>query len=843
MASPAPGLGDDDGVHFSHLFDQQPVDHRPDTSIERLHAAGIAPKAELGTFGRMELSKGDLYLGRDIESDEPVVYEADNLTTHGVIVGMTGSGKTGLGIDLIEEALLNGISCLVIDPKGDMGNLALNFPGLEPADFEPWMDEAAASKEGKSVTEMATDTARLWKEGLEGHGIDSGRMQDLKQNADISIYTPGSAAGLPLNVLGSMKAPHLDWETEGEVIRDEISSFTSSLLVLAGIESDPVSGQEHILLSTMVEHFWKEGRDLDLATLVGQIPKPPFRKLGVFELDTFFPEKDRMELALKLNGLLASPSFASWLEGAPLDIEDMIGGDRPKAAIVYMSHLSDEERQFLVTLLLSKMVTWIRSQRGTSELRAMIYMDEVFGFAPPTKEPPSKTPILTILKQARAHGVGMVLSTQNPVDLDYKAMSNAGTWMIGRLQTENDKRRILEGLASATGEIDIGLIDSQISDLGKRQFVLHSTKSSAPRLFGTRWAMSYLAGPLTRDQVSRLMAEQRAASSVSVGAEPVGDAAGAATQAVEPTGSTVPVPPQVAKGTPVAFLDPAATWASEVGADPTGTVFAPAAAATVQLVYDDTKADLAHSETYEAVIYPLDGVVDVSDVLAVDHDERDFITTVPDGATFEISDQRLDTKTFWNGIETDLENHLVAHRPLTIWHNVPLKLYSRVGESEEEFKSRCATAAEDAADAELAKLKDRFQTRIDRVREDMATAQARYREADAMAAAKSQESVLGTAGDLLGAFLGGKSGSTALNQAAKRRTATAKAAAKAESEASRYHAKAAELDELEQELATEVDHITSKFDEMAADVETMDVSLEKTDIRVVDIKLVWIPVR
>ena len=487
----------------------------------------------------MDLNPGELYIGRDSENDEPVLYDADNLTTHGVIVGMTGSGKTGLGIDLIEEALLNGVSCLVIDPKGDMGNLALNFPDLAANDFEPWMDESTAGKEGKTVAELAASTAETWKKGLEVHGIDGDRMRRLREGADVTIYTPGSGAGVGLNVLGSMKAPDLDWSAEAEIARDEISSFVSSLLVLAGIESDPVSGQEHILLANIIEHFWKKGEDLDLATLVGQIPKPPFRKLGVFEIDTFFPEKDRMELALKLNGLLASPSFASWMEGEPLDIEQLIGGERPRAAIVYMAHLSDEERQFLVTLLLGKTVTWTRSQPGTSELRALIYMDEVFGFAPPTREPPSKTPILTILKQARAHGVGMVLSTQNPVDLDYKAMSNAGTWMIGRLQTENDKRRILEGLESASGAIDIDLIDKQISNLGKRQFVLHSTKESAPRLFGTRWAMSYLAGPLTREQVTSLMSDRRAAT------PPPTEADESSPTASADSVSTVPVAPAV----------------------------------------------------------------------------------------------------------------------------------------------------------------------------------------------------------------------------------------------------------------------------------------------------------
>jgi hypothetical protein len=473
----------------------------------------------------VNLDKGVLYLGRALEGGEPVTYEADDLTTHGVIVGMTGSGKTGLGIDLIEEALLNGIPCLIVDPKGDMGNLMLAFPDLSPDDFQPWIDPALASKEGKTTAELAAETAKTWLEGLARDGIEPERIARLRAASEVTIYTPGSGAGVGLNVLGSLEAPKLDWDTQAEVIRDEIQSLVSSILTIAGIHSDPVSGPEHILLSTIVETLWKQGTDLDLAALVGQIPKPPFRKLGVFDVDTFIPEKDRMALALRLNGLLASPSFAAWLEGAPLDIEEMLGGDGPaKAAIVYLAHLSDEERQFMVTLLLSKMVSWTRTQPGTSQLRALIYMDEMFGFAPPTAEPPSKRPILTILKQARAHGVGMVVSTQNPVDLDYKAMSNAGTWMIGRLQTENDKSRILEGLSSASGTVDVGEMSRLISDLDKRQFVLHSTKAPAPLVFSTRWAMSYLAGPLTRDQVVTLMDGRRPEVSVEPVRAPVATA-------------------------------------------------------------------------------------------------------------------------------------------------------------------------------------------------------------------------------------------------------------------------------------------------------------------------------
>jgi hypothetical protein len=469
-------------------------------------------------------------------------------------------------------------------------------------------------------------------------------------------------------------------------------------------------------------------------------------------------------------------------------------------------------------------------------------MDEVFGFAPPTKEPPSKQPILTSLKQARAHGVGMVLSPQNPVDLDYKAMANAGTWMVGRLQTENDKKRILEGLASASGEVDIGEIDKQISDLGKRQFVLHSTKATTPRLFTSRWAMSYLAGPLTRDQVGTLMEGRQTDAPSAAGAPKAPKTQAPAGSPAGPTEAVPTAAPDVADDVPVSFLAPSASWAPLVGASPSSTSYVPAAAATVQLLYDETKAGISHRETYEAIIFPLDGIVDTGDVVTVDHDERDFLETPPSGATFAAPEAPIHTKTFWKGVATDLENHLVSERPLEIFANAGLGVYSRVEESEAEFRERCRVAAETAADAELAKLKDGYQSKIDRIKEQMTAAQTRYQEADAVAAAKSEENLLGTAGDLLGAFLGGRSGSTALKKTASRQTAVAKAEAKAESEAAKYHSKHGELVDLENELATDVETIVNSFEEMAGNVERLAVTLEKNDIRVVEIRLLWIPV-
>ena len=456
----------------------------------------------------------DLFLGGAID---PATHErtatdasgntnvpTDSLTTHGVIVGMTGSGKTGLGVILIEEALRAGLPVLAIDPKGDLTNLCLTFPDLAPADFRPWIDEAQAANAGETPDDFAASQAELWRNGLGKWGLAGTDIGALRAKTDFTIYTPGSQAGVPIDIVGSLQVP-ADM-TDAEVVADEIEGYVTGLLGLVGIAADPLASREHILLSNLIHHSWSEGRPLDLMTLVGMIPSPPIRKLGVFDVDQFFPADDRMALAMKLNGLLASPSFASWAMGSPLDIQSLLftPDGRGRCAIVTTAHLSDDERQFVTSLILAKLVTWMRRQSGTTDLRAMLYMDEVAGYLPPTEKPPTKKPIMTLMKQARAFGVGVVLSTQNPVDLDYKAMSNAGTWMIGRLQTDRDKARLLDGMASAAGSVDVGAIDATISGLGKREFVLRRAGKDQPEVFTTRWAMSYLRGPMTRDQIAQL---------------------------------------------------------------------------------------------------------------------------------------------------------------------------------------------------------------------------------------------------------------------------------------------------------------------------------------------------
>ncbi len=453
------------------------------------------------------------YLGRTLESpqadpaDEKLYYDPPDLTTHAIVTGMTGSGKTGLCVTLLEEAALQNIPALIIDPKGDLTNLLLHFPDFAPQDFQPWMDAENARRSGKSVEESAADTAQMWKEGLAKWDIDSSRVRALKNSAQFAVYTPGSPAGIPISVLSSFSVPDLDWDENSEILREKISSTVTALLGLIGEEDiDPLRSREHILLSHIFENAWSKGRNLDLTELILQTQNPPFDKLGALPVDSFFPAKARTSLVMQLNAILAAPSFKTWREGQALDIPDLLytPDGRPRHSVFYLAHLSETERMFFVTLLFSAVETWMRGQGGTNSLRALLYMDEIFGYLPPQKNPPSKPPLLRMLKQARAFGVGLMLATQNPVDVDYKALSNAGTWFIGKLQTERDKERLLDGLDSAAGGFKRKDYDKLISALGKRAFILHNIHEKKPVLFRTRWAMNYLAGPLTRRQIPAL---------------------------------------------------------------------------------------------------------------------------------------------------------------------------------------------------------------------------------------------------------------------------------------------------------------------------------------------------
>jgi len=456
---------------------------------------------------------GAFYLGReyDLRSGKttamPLLYDAKDLTTHAVVVGMTGSGKTGLCISMLEEAALDNIPAIVIDPKGDIANLLLTFPELSAKDFQPWVDPSQASRNGQTIEEFAKSTAKLWKDGLESWGQGPDRIKTLRDKVDISIFTPGSNAGIPITVLKSFDAPDASVLDDSDSFRERIQSATSGLLALLGINADPIQSREFILVSKIFDAAWRTGKNLDIASLIGEIQTPPFKKVGIIELEKFYPEKDRMTLAMTLNNLLASPSFESWLQGEPLNIKKLLHTEtgKPRISILSIAHLSDKERMFFVTILLNEMIAWMRTQAGTSSLRALLYMDEVFGYFPPQSNPPSKTPMLTLLKQARAYGLGCILATQNPVDLDYKGLSNTGTWFLGRLQTERDKARVLEGLEGASASTGVAFnrsaMEETLAGLGSRVFLMNNVHDDQPVVFHTRWAMSYLRGPLTRTHI------------------------------------------------------------------------------------------------------------------------------------------------------------------------------------------------------------------------------------------------------------------------------------------------------------------------------------------------------
>ncbi len=798
--------------------------------------------------------------------DEDVTLPSDALTTHGVILGMTGSGKTGLGVVLLEEVLSRGIPVLALDPKGDLANLALLFPSLASEEFRPWVDEATARRAGVSVDALAEQTATRWKEGLASWGLAGSDVAALRNRTDMRVYTPGSSTGRSLDLIGAMAAPV---GADPETLAEAAESIASSLLALAGVDADPLTSPEHILVSNVVLSAWRMGTAVSLETLIGGVQDPPFRKLGVFEVDRFIPSDERMKLAMRLNGLVASPTFAQWRQGDPLDMDTLLRGrdGRTACSIVQVAHLSDSERMFAVTLLLSRLVAWTRAQPGTSELRALLYIDEVFGFAPPTAAPASKKPLLTLFKQARAHGVGVVVSTQNPVDVDYKMMSNAGTWMVGRLQTERDKARVLEGLRTADGSVDVDAWDARLGQLDKRQFLLKRAKSSDALLFTTRWAMAFLRGPITRSELARLPGgvageggERAEGGGAREGGEPGsggepgiggradgarvgGNGRTATTAAPTPVADDeTTVPPTVADGVAVRFLDPATPWAEQVGVGPTDGRYAAGLAARVSLLFDEAKADLRQRQEWEAVCFPLAGRPDASDFVPVDHDPRDFREDVPGAARYVIPDAPIDTRTFFKEVGGDLAAHLHETLVTTLLHCPGLKLYSRPGEDHASFESRCMQAVESAADEKVAKLRDRFEKRLDTARDQVDRASRRVSELEVDSSTRRQQEMVAGAGDLIGMFLGGRRGTRALSSAASRRAQTRRTEERLRSAKERLDGEEADVEELEDELAEAVQEVWGEWRSRAEDVTEIEVGLEKGDIRVAELTLFWAPV-
>lgn len=704
---------------------------------------------------------GAFYLGRpyDLKTKKPkdglLLYDSKDLVTHAVCVGMTGSGKTGLCMALLEEAAIDGIPAIVIDPKGDLANLLLTFPELKAEDFAPWINEDDAQKKGLSPADYATQQAGFWEKGLAEWGQDRARIKRLRDAAEFRVYTPGSNAGIPVSVLKSFAAPPQAIREDNELMRERVNTTATSLLGLLGIDADPIKSREHILLSNILNHAWASGNDLDIAALIQQIQTPPLTRIGVMDLDSFFPAKDRFELAMALNNLLAAPGFASWMEGEPLDVQQILysPAGKPRVAIFSIAHLSDAERMFFVSLLLNQTLGWMRTQSGTTSLRAILYMDEIFGYFPPVANPPSKLPLLTLLKQGRAFGLGVVLATQNPVDLDYKGLSNTGTWFLGRLQTENDKNRVLEGLEGVAAGSDLKFdrqkMEETLAGLSSRIFLLNNVHDDGPEVFESRWAMSYLRGPLTRTQIKTLMEPiKQQASAGQTGAAAATPAGPAAAPAKVTGEARQPVlPPDLAQ-----YFIPVRDQAG--GAT---LVYQPHLIGAAEVRFSDKRVDTAREMTLLAPI--ADGVVSVDwdQARVVDLPVSDLETSPEPGAHFAELPAAGGKAKSYNAWQKELAGWLYRTQKLELLSSDRLKQTSNPDESEQDFRLRLQQAAREQRDAAVEKLRQKYAPKLAALEEKKRRAeQAVEREAEQSKGQKFQTAISFGA-TVLSSFLGRKS--------------------------------------------------------------------------------------
>jgi hypothetical protein len=686
---------------------------------------------------------GSFYLGKNKADGSKLLYDSSDLVTHAVCVGMTGSGKTGLCIGLLEEAAIDNIPAIVIDPKGDLANLLLTFPDLKPEDFAPWINPDEARTQGVDAAAFAAQQADLWKKGLASWDQDGERIARLKNAADFTIYTPGSDAGVPVSILSSFAAPDAKTLDDREALRDRISATATSLLGLVGIDADPVKSREHVLISNLLDTNWREGKNLDIASLIAQIQNPSTQKIGVLDLDSFYPAKDRFALAMALNNLIASPGFEAWLTGDPLDIGKMLWTDKgkPRISIFSIAHLSDAERMFFVSLLLNQMLSWVRAQSGTTSLRALLYMDEIFGYFPPTAEPPSKKPLLTLLKQARAFGLGVVLSTQNPVDLDYKGLSNAGTWFLGRLQTERDKARVLEGLEGAATQAGAGFdkatMDTMLSGLGKRVFLMNNVHDKQPTLFETRWTLSYLRGPLARTEIRKLMESRKSAPAVSAPAAASAPAQSAATAA--------PVlPPDV----PQYFVPVRGT----------GKVYQPVAIGAAQIAFTDTKTGLNEVRDLVFAAPIADDAIGANWDSAEEADcaVTDLEKAAEAGLSFaELPACAAKPKNYdaWN---KTFATWLFRTQTLDIFKSPALGETSKPGEAERDFRIRLQQAAREQRDELKAKLQAKYGPKLAAIEQKRAKAEQKQAVEKEQSTAQMLNTAVTVGAGILGALFGRK---------------------------------------------------------------------------------------
>jgi Helicase HerA, central domain len=802
---------------------------------------------------------GSFYLGKeyDLDSrqarDDLLMYDARDLTTHAVCVGMTGSGKTGLCLALLEEAAIDGIPAIVIDPKGDLGNLLLAFPDLQPADFRPWVDPAEAQRKGLSPEQLAEQTATSWREGLAAWGQDPARIARFRDAAEAAIYTPGSNAGLSLTVMRSFAAPAAQILENGEALRERVGSAVSGLLALLGIDADPLRSREHILLSNLVERSWRAGRDLDLPELIRSIQSPPFDKIGIMDLESIFPAKDRLALSMSLNNLLASPGFSAWLEGEPLDVQKLLYGPsgKPKLSIISIAHLSDSERMFFVTILLNEVVAWMRAQTGTSSLRALLYMDEVFGYFPPSANPPAKLPMLTLLKQARAFGLGVVLATQNPVDLDYKGLSNAGTWFIGRLQTERDKARVLDGLegasAAAGASFDRQQMDKILSGLGSRVFLLNNVHDDHPVVFQTRWALSYLRGPLSREQIQTLMASRKASAKpqaagsggATIAARGDAGSGGGLPRSAESTGQRPLLPPDV----PEFFVPPRKQLAAGAA-----LCYRPSLVGSARVHFTQAKSNVDLWESL-TLVAPLGesfaaGIWEESES-SIDGGPELEKSPSAEPCRFAPVPSELTRPKKFATLATALKDHVYQNHSLQIWKSTDLNQSSKPGEDEATFRLRLSQAARESRDAAVEKLRTKYAPKLVALQERIRKAQQKVSKEQSQSSEKMMQAALSFGSSILGALTGRKLASAAnVNRAATAMRAAGRIGREKQDVAlaeESVQALEQQFSDLEAQVQTETEELQESVSPEKLPLEQIEIKPRKADIAVSQVGLAWFP--
>ncbi len=807
---------------------------------------------------------GAFYLGKHYDlatrtrDENLVLYDAKDLTTHAVIIGMTGSGKTGLGIDLLEEALIDRIPVIAIDPKGDLGNLALRFPRLAAEDFRPWIDPQQAEMAGVSPEAFAEQQADLWKKGIAGWGQSAERIQRLKDAAEVTIYTPGSSAGRQLSVLQAFDVPPAAIAEDSELLQERVNATTTGLLALLGINADPLTSREHILIASLLSHAWRDGRNLDLPALIGGIQTPPFSTVGVMPVDTVFPPKDRMVLAMQINNLLAAPGFQSWLQGDPLDTASLLydANGKPRGSVISIAHLNDAERMFFVTLLLADILAWVRAQPGTGSLRAILYIDELFGYMPPVASPPSKMLLLTLLKQARAFGLGVVLSTQNPVDLDYRGLSNTGTWFIGRLQTERDKMRVMEGLegAAAGKAFDRTALEQTIAGLGKRIFLLHSVHEPAPITFETRWTLSYLAGPMTREQIRAVSAASRNAASTSDDTAAPGPSS----------------PPATAPG--IASRNPVSAGAADAGAAriaaapvlPPGITqfwlpltrrfdtaraleYQPAVLGLSDVSFSNAKLGVTQQRRVTLLASVDDGPIalDWDQAERLDIDPATLERSARDGAGFGEVPAAASNASSYGTWSKALQKWVVTNEQVSLYRSPTFKVTSQENENERDFRIRLQQLARESRDEKIDTLRHKYDSKFTTLQERIRRAEQAAQREQQQATQAKMNTAISVGGAILGAIFGrGKIGAGSLGKLGTAARGVGRATQQA-GDVDRANETVQALREQESALQAtlqgEIDALGASYDAQSEALESVAIPARSTDVRVQFVALVWVP--